>query len=74
MTQWFGCVTVGRRRWETFPLVVSRRLPRMLTDRTADAFEVMLPTIRAVQATLPMERRLSNSLPQAGFLVQSIAL
>ncbi len=45
---------------ESFPLVVCRRLPRMLTDQTAtlvrvqteDAFTVMLPVVRAVQTAL----------------------
>ena len=45
---------------EGFPTVVSRRLPRMLTDQTAtlarvstdDALTTMLPVVRDVQATL----------------------
>ena len=49
---------------EAFPLVVSHRLPRTLTDQTAtlarvqteDAFEVMLPVIRVVQGMLHRER------------------
>ncbi len=44
---------------EGFPLVIARRLPRLLTDQTAtlarvasaDAFQVMLPIVREVQAT-----------------------
>ena len=43
---------------DTMPLVIARRLPRMLTDQTAtlarvatdDAFQVMLPVVRTVQA------------------------
>jgi acyl dehydratase len=46
-------------RTEGFPLVLTRRLPRVLTDQTAtlakvateDAFQVMLPVVRMVQAT-----------------------
>ena len=46
-------------RTEGFPLVIARRLPRMLTDQTAtlakvasaDAFQVMLPIVREVQST-----------------------
>jgi acyl dehydratase len=47
-------------RTEGFPLALSNRLPRMLTDQTAtlarvataDALQVMLPVVRAVQATV----------------------
>jgi hypothetical protein len=47
-------------RTEGFPLVLSHRLPRLLTDQTAtlakvateDAFQVTLPVVRAVQTTV----------------------
>jgi acyl dehydratase len=46
-------------RTEGYPRVLSHRLPRMLTDQTAtlakvvteDAFQIMLPVVRSIQAT-----------------------